>query len=139
MPSPPFISAEAVELAFYHAFENNDFAAMQQVWDDAEDIACIHPMAQILHGRRAVMASWRDMLSGGVGMRFTLEPVQIYRVENLTIHLLNEHIAVVNGNRVAPMVATNIFRLGAQGWRMVLHHASPNPGSQTENTHARLH
>lgn len=138
--SPPlFTSAEQAEMAFYRAFEANDLEAMLGVWDDADDIVCIHPMGPALNGRNAVTESWREILSGGVSMRFSLEKVQTFTMENLSIHVLNEHIDVASGNRVAPMAATNIYRLGARGWRLVSHHASPNPGAQAAKTNQRLH
>ncbi len=137
--APPFTSADDAEMAFYRAFEANDLSAMMAVWDDTDDIVCIHPMAAALNGRSAVIDSWREILSGGVSMRFSLEMVQTIATENLTIHLLNEHIGVASGNRVAPMAATNIFRLGTQGWRMVSHHASPSPGNPSGKTNPQLH
>ena len=139
MNSPLFDSAELAEMAFYRAFEANDLAAMMALWDDAEDIVCIHPMGPPLSGRGAVIDSWREILSGGVAMRFSLEKVQTYTADNLSIHLLNEHIDIASGNRVAPMAATNIYRLSAQGWHMVSHHASPNPGNHTARTSLQLH
>ena len=139
MNSPLFDSAELAEMAFYRAFEANDLAAMMAVWDDADDIVCIHPMGPPLNGRNAVIDSWREILSGGVAMRFSLEKVQTYTADNLSIHLLNERIDIASGNRVAPMAATNIYRLSAQGWHMVSHHASPNPGNHTARTSLQLH
>lgn len=126
-------------MAFYRAFETNDLDAMMAVWDDADDIVCIHPMGPAMNGRGAVLDSWREILSGGVAMRFSLEKVQTFAADNLSIHLLNEHIDVASGNRVAPMTTTNIFRLSAHGWHMVSHHASPNPGAQIGKTHPLLH
>ena len=134
-----FTDAEQAEMAFYRAFEANDLAAMMAVWDDAEDIVCIHPMGPALTGRNAVIDSWREILSGGVAMRFSLEKVQTYVADNLSIHLLNEHIDVASGNPVAPMAATNIYRLSPLGWRLVSHHASPNPGTHTARTNLQLH
>ena len=136
---PLFTGAAQAEMAFYRAFEANDLAAMMAVWDDAEDIVCIHPMGPALTGRNAVIDSWREILSGGVAMRFSLEKVQTYVADNLSIHLLNEHIDIASGNRVAPMAATNIYRLSAHGWRLVSHHASPNPGTNTARTSLQLH
>ncbi|MBT9612455.1 MAG: nuclear transport factor 2 family protein [Burkholderiales bacterium] len=139
MTPPLFANAEQAEMAFYRAFEANDLDAMMAVWDDTDDIVCIHPMGPALNGRQAVIDSWREILSGGVAMRFSLEKVQTYTADNLSIHMLNEHIDVASGNRVAPMAATNIFRLSPQGWHMVSHHASPNPGTQTAKSNPLLH
>lgn len=134
-----FDTPEQAEMAFYRAFETNDLDAMMAVWDDTDDIVCIHPMGPAMNGRNAVFDSWREILSGGVAMRFSLEKVQTFAADNLSIHLLNEHIDVASGNRVAPMTATNIFRLSAHGWHMVSHHASPNPGTQIGKSHPLLH
>jgi hypothetical protein len=44
----------------------------------------------------------------------------------LAIHVLHEHISVPGeAAERPPAVATNIYQLTEQGWRMVLHHASP--------------
>ena len=139
MNSTLFSSAEQAELAFYRAFEASDLDAMMRVWDDADDILCIHPMGPALNGRGVVAESWREIFSGGVSMRFSLEAVQIYTLEHLAIHIVNEHIAIASGNRVAPMVATNTYRLTAHGWRMLTHHASPAPSAAMAQSNSQLH
>ena len=139
MNAPLFSSPEQAELAFYHAFEASDLDAMMTVWDLADDIVCIHPMGPALHGRTVVAESWREIFFGGVSMRFSLEAIQIYTQDNLAIHIVNEHIAIASGNRVAPMVATNIYRLTAHGWRMLTHHASPAPSAAMAQSNSILH
>jgi ketosteroid isomerase-like protein len=139
MSGPSFSSAEQAELAFYQAFEASDFNAMMAVWDDAADILCVHPMGPALVGRSVVADSWREIFVGGVAMHFSLEAIQIYTQDNLAIHIVNEHIKIASGNPVAPMVATNIFRLTAHGWRMLTHHASPAPSAAMAQSHSQLH
>ena len=141
MKSEPlvFSTPEQAERAFYRAFETNDLDAMMAVWDDAEDILCVHPMAQAIRGRGAVAESWREILSSGVAMRFSIESIQVYEQANIVIHLLNEHIEVASGKRVAPMVASNTFRLTAHGWRMLIHHASPAPSAAMTQSNSQLH
>jgi ketosteroid isomerase-like protein len=139
MSGPSFSSAEQAELAFYQAFEASDFNAMMAVWDDAADILCVHPMGPALVGRSVVADSWREIFVGGVAMHFSLEAIQIYTQDNLAIHIVNEHITIASGNPVAPMVATNIFRLTAHGWRMLTHHASPAPSAAMAQSHSQLH
>ena len=139
MNAPPFSTPEQTELAFYRAFEASDFGAMMAVWDDTDDILCIHPMGPALSGRSAVTESWREIFSGGVSMRFSLESVQIYAQENLAIHIVNENIEIASGKRVAPMVATNLYRLTTHGWRMLTHHASPAPSAAMAQSNSILH
>jgi ketosteroid isomerase-like protein len=120
-------SLDEVEQAFYRAFERGDLAAMMAVWGDGDELLCIHPMGPALRGHEAVEASWRDILSGGVEMRFSIEPVHAYQTADTVVRVVIEHIAVAGGKRVAPMVSTNLYRHTAQGWRLFVHHASPAP------------
>lgn len=120
-------SPEEAEAAFYRAFEQNDFAGMVSVWDGGDAVVCVHPMSSALRGARAVAEGWREIFAGAVAMRFGIERIQVTRVGPLAIHVVKEHISVPGGKPVAPMTATNIYRETPEGWRMVLHHASPSP------------
>ena len=119
---------QQAELAFYQAFEQGDLAAMSALWENSDDIVCVHPMGEALRGTKAVHDAWRDILSVEAQMRFAVEEIHVTRVGPIAIHIVKEHIAVPGGKAVAPMMATNIYREGADGWRMILHHASPSPG-----------
>ncbi len=121
-------SPQQAELAFYQAFEQGDLAAMTERWDSSDDIVCVHPMGAALRGAQAVAEAWREILAGETRMRFAIEEIHVMRTGPIAIHIVKEHIAVPGGKPVAPMMATNIYREGADGWRMILHHASPSPG-----------
>jgi ketosteroid isomerase-like protein len=121
-------SPNAVEFAFYQAFEQNDLSAMMALWENADDVVCVHPLGPALRGFAAVEASWREILSGGT-ISFAIEEVRVSRTGPIAIHIVKEHIQVPDGKPVAPMIATNVYRETADGWRMVLHHASPSPGT----------
>lgn len=124
--TPRFDTPEAAEAAFYAAFEQADLAAMMQVWDEAPDIACIHPMSRVISGRAEVGRSWQGVFASELRLRFTCEPVQLSHSGNLVVSVLYEHIQVVGETKPRPpMLATNVYRHGEQGWRLVLHHASP--------------
>lgn len=127
---PIHATAEDAEHAFYRAFEAGDLAAMMALWGDGDDLLCVHPMGPALRGRAAIEDSWRAILSGGVDMRFSVEPIQTYHYPDGTLRVVMEHIAVAGGKRVAPMVSTNLYRQTKQGWRMIVHHASPAPDQQ---------
>ena len=49
--------------AFYRAFADRDFAAMDGLWSRRNPVACIHPGWSPIAGRDQVMASWRGILS----------------------------------------------------------------------------
>lgn len=132
--------AEEAETAFYRAFETADLALMLRLWDDAPDICCIHPMGKPLLGTAAVAAGWRDILSGGVAMRVLREPIRQHLEQGLAVSIVYEHIRVAGEDKVRPpILATNVYRRTAAGWRMILHHASPAVVSLGEAGPASLH
>lgn len=117
---------EDAESTFYRAFTQADLTLMLSIWDDAPDISCIHPMGKALLGRAAVVAGWRDILSGDSRMRIVLEPLQWHVRDGLAISLVHEHISVANEAKPRPpILATNAYRWTQHGWRIILHHASP--------------
>lgn len=134
-----YASPREAEAAFYRAFEQNNFSDMVNVWDGTDDVVCVHPMSAALRGARAVAESWREIFAGEVTMRFGIEEIQISRVGPLAIHIVKEHIEVPGGKPVAPMTATNIYRETADGWRMILHHASPSPGTAVGRASSVVH
>jgi hypothetical protein len=106
---------------FYRAFTHGDYAAMSELWAEQVPVACLHPMAPALVGRRAVLESWRELL--GEPPPFEL------RCDRPVVHVLGE-VAVVtcyegNGDRPAHLAATNVFVLEGARWRMVHHQAGP--------------
>lgn len=105
--------------AFYDAFGQRDAAAMDAIWARDTPVTCIHPGWDVLAGRDAVMASWRDILGGPGAPPITCR--------NAVVYLYGETASVVCIERVpgGGLIATNVFvREGAQ-WRMVHHHAGP--------------
>jgi ketosteroid isomerase-like protein len=119
-----FPSAQAVETAFYAAFENADYAAMMAVWSPDADIECIHPLGERLMGPEAVGNSWRRLLSGGKRMQFRLAHTKRFQTDRLAIHILYENITIADTQQ-PPVIATNVYRFNGRGWHMILHHASP--------------
>ncbi len=122
-----FDTPREAEVAFYRAFEDRDLEAMMAVWDESDDVVCVHPMGSPLRGPRAVAEAWREILAAEASLRFGIEEIQITHQGPLAIHIVKEHILVAAGKPVAPMTATNIYRQTPSGWRMILHHASPAP------------
>ncbi len=128
MSPPHFATPEAAEDAFYAAFERIDIEAMQAVWSPGESVECVHPMGERLHGRSAVLDSWRRMFEHSPPLRIALSHRSRIADERVAVHIVFENIDVP-GRATPPsqMIATNVYRLEADGWRMVLHHASPAP------------
>ncbi|MEJ2644141.1 MAG: nuclear transport factor 2 family protein [Gammaproteobacteria bacterium] len=139
MANKPFPTPEAAETAFYDALERASLEGMTAVWDDSDEIACIHPGGQRLSGRAAVLSSWRQIFAGGAHLHFSITHRHSIADETLAIHMVDEHI-VSGSRRYPPVITTNIYRRSGAGWRMVLHHACPSPpATGAANENGRLH
>lgn len=125
-------SPAEVESAFYDALNRGDVEALMKLWADDDEIVCIHPGGQRLHGHAAIQASWDTILhKGGLQVR----PSQLYEAHNLmsAVHTVVEGTTGINPNgehadEPAHLLATNVYLKTPQGWRMVLHHVSIAPG-----------
>ena len=136
-----FATPDEAENAFYTAFANTDLEGMMAVWLESEALICIHPVGGKITGQKAVRASWGEVFRGSAGLRFRLAEVSRTQDALLAIHVLHEYITVPGENvERQPMVATNIYQLTQDGWRMILHHASPVAvQKQAEKPVGRLH
>jgi ketosteroid isomerase-like protein len=131
-----------VEGAFYRTFEEANADAMMLLWDNAPDICCIHPMGRALTGFEAVRGGWREILSDGPKLQFSVEPLSLTLMDNIAVSVVYERIRVAGETRARPpMAATNVYRRTPSGWRMILHHASPAvvDAAETQEPPPRLH
>jgi len=123
-----FDSPEAAEIAFYDAVERADLADMRRVWADIRNAVCIHPAGEPLKGPRAIMQSWEAIFRSGPEMHFRVQLLERTMTDDLAVHMVAEFIRLSGEpEERAPVFATNIYRCCQEGWRMVLHHASPTP------------
>jgi len=126
MAAPVFVTPQEAELAFYQAIEDADLDAMMEIWSNEKSIVCIHPGIPRMVGREEVSESWRQLFESEVGLRFSLEEIHYTQDSLLSIHQVREHIEV-DGNFTGVMLSTNIYQHIDGSWKMVLHHASPEP------------
>jgi len=126
--SKAFSTPDEAEAAFYDAIERADMAALDAVWSSDENIVCVHPGASRIEGRVAVMESFKQMFSDAPILDFSIVDTLYTGNESLAVHLVREEIAL-DGQVVSIMVSTNIYQMEDGGWRMLLHHASPEPDS----------
>ena len=117
---------EQANARFYQAFETLDLARMERVWAHDEHVKCVHPGWPILIGWEAVRSSWATIFENTGEMRFTLSDVRASARSDLAWVTCTENIfSEVQGRlAVTSVLATNVFERGADGWRLVHHHAS---------------
>lgn len=132
-----FPTPEAAEAAFYSAFESRSLDDMMQVWADDAHIACVHPLAAPLNGRAAVAAGWQSMFGAAEQFSVRVELAHEIRESDRVVRIVREYLTIGHETEPRPpILATNLYRRDADGWRMVLHHASPlqvggNPPAHT--------
>lgn len=121
LPTP-----EAAEAAFYAAFEARSLDAMMAVWADDEHIACLHPLAAPLDGRAAVAAGWKSLFEAAGRFRMRVDLAHEIRATDQVIRIVREYLTIgQEAEPRPPILATNVYRREGEGWRMILHHASP--------------
>ena len=124
-PRAHFPTPEDAEAAFYDAIERGDLEALMAVWCEDEEIVCIHPGGPRLVGLTAVRSSWQAIFEGP---RFRLRVTQRARWQSglMAVHNVVEMPTPLDENAAQEtLFATNVFVRGADGWRLVAHHAGP--------------
>jgi len=107
--------------AFYDAFRTRDVTEMDQLWARDPDVAVIHPGWAAIHGRDAVMESWRGIIEGPAPPEIACDAPHAYVIDGAAFVICTEHLP--DGD----LVATNVFALEHGRWRLVHHQAGPAP------------
>ena len=120
-------SAEAAEAAYYEALQRGDLDALMRLWSDDDEPVCVHPGGPRLVGTAAIRHGFEQLLADGPLQVF---PDRIVRTVALgcAVHNVVERVQLADpedGQRYALVLATNVYLKGPDGWRLVLHHASP--------------
>jgi ketosteroid isomerase-like protein len=144
---------EQVELAntaFYEALEQGDFETLSSLWLDPADlgvdeeyhdpaetgvISCVHPGWPVLTGRGEVLRSYALIMANTDYIQFFLTDVHVSVTGDTALVTCTENIlsgapAPDGSDELGPLVgqlvvATNLFRRTADGWKLWSHHASP--------------
>ena len=129
-----FASAEDVESAFYEAIAHASLEALMSVWADDEEIVCIHPTGQRLRGAAAIRESWRAIFANNPQLTVRITHSVRWSGMLLTVHNVIETLYLGNEPTPhGPMLATNVFQRGANGWRLLSHHSSTAADSAPES------
>ena len=108
-----------VNQAFYNAFAAGDYAAVEKLWAKVNEVSVIHPGSAVLHGRKAVMMSWQQILNNSSGSQIRCADPEVYVLGETAYVVCYE--AFPEGQ----LIATNIFVFEDGAWRMVHHQAGP--------------
>jgi ketosteroid isomerase-like protein len=123
-----------VETLFYEGLQTGDLEKVMSCWADEDDIVCIHPGGHRLLGAATIRAAFESLFTnGGV---IPVRPESIHRVDAVAsaVHHVMERVDVsgAQGAAQAYVLATNVYLKTAQGWRLVVHHASPGTVAQAQ-------
>lgn len=121
----PFTTPREAEEMFYAAFQRCNFKAMMNVWADNENIVCIHPGGPRLTGIEQVRSSWQQILGAQSNWTFSISESRYMQDTLRSVHMVKENI-LINDELQGTVLATNIYQLINDSWRMILHHASPD-------------
>ena len=118
----------AANRAFYRAFNDRDYEAMEGIWAPAGAMVCLHPGAPPLHKRMEILESWRGILRHPKSPRVRCVGEWVIGRSGLAMVVCREVLA--NGQ----LMATNTFVRSGTGWHMIGHHSGPVPTMELERS-----
>ncbi len=123
---PPNTSVDDLEQTFYEALQRADLDALMACWADEDEPVCVHPGGPRLVGAMAIRESFARLFETGA-VRAVPTNVRQTVVGQCCVHSLVERVEVPahDGVTHAYVTATNVYVKTAQGWRLLVHHASP--------------
>jgi ketosteroid isomerase-like protein len=125
MTPPFFATAEDAEEAFYDAIARADVNAMMAVWSDDKDVICIQPTGQRLDGHTAIRGSWRAIFDNNPRFSVRAQDKACWDSTLISVHSVVEALYLQRGQTIhGPILATNVFVRGTNGWRLASRHAS---------------
>lgn len=126
MSKPIYTSSAEAEAAFYDALARSDLDKMMSVWAEDNEVVCIHPGGPRLVGLSPIREIWRQMMANGARLGIEIGEAVVTGNAMMAVHNVFEQISIGEARRRSPLIAaTNVYRCDTEGWRMVMHHASP--------------
>jgi ketosteroid isomerase-like protein len=121
----------AANAELYAAIELGDADRIAAMWDDADDVVCVHLGWPAVVGRSRVLRSWAVILANTAYIQFVTTGTDVAITGDVAIVsceygvLARSDEADTGFGESARIVASNVFRRRALGWRLWSHHASP--------------
>ncbi|MFV1997799.1 MAG: nuclear transport factor 2 family protein [Acidiferrobacterales bacterium] len=132
MSNKKFDSPMEVEAFFYQALEQRDLSDIMAAWAEDDEVTCIHPMGPALEGLTSIRDSWGVICDSDQELSFEIDSIHYSESADIAVHIVNEQIIMAGDPpKEASILVTNVYRQTENGWRMILHHASP--GSSDES------
>jgi ketosteroid isomerase-like protein len=122
---------EAVNTAFYEAFESADLDTMQDLWLDDAETLCVHPGALPVRGTPAINRSWALVMANTPYIQFFLTDLEVSVRGDVASVTCTENVLTgderdgTDSFGGGKAVATNVFVRTTEGWRVWVHHSSP--------------
>ena len=112
-------SPDDAEAQLYEALQTGDIDKLMATWADDDDIVR-------LVGAGPIRASFEAMFANG---SIDARPLQVRCADGngFSIHHVVEQVRIhgENGPQTVLVLVTNVYAKTPQGWRLLLHHASP--------------
>jgi ketosteroid isomerase-like protein len=136
-----FASPEDCAKNFYESFSRANIDEMMSSWCEDEEVCCVHPGAAPMYGYAAVRSAWAAIFRNSPAMRLEIHSEHWNTTIGMAIQQAIEWVYVGTEEQPrAPVFVTNAFLRTPQGWRMIVHHASPvQAGMSNATSGAVLH
>ncbi len=125
--STNYPSPQDAEDAYYDAIDERDLEAMMSVWEESGEILCLLPMLPAQQGHDAIRQCWQPFLQGEMQLDIEIKHLSWIETGEIAIHLVEEHVKVPGQTEPQSVYASNVFRKGNTGWRLLMHQNSPTP------------
>ena len=122
-------SAITANEKFYKAFNARDLSAMKEIWSSHQNVTCVHPGWSPLNGFEPIIDSWQGIFKNSRNMDIQISDINMLTSNDLAWVSCVEKLYTIasHGVLASKVFSTNLFKLNQDGWKMIMHHASPMP------------
>ena len=122
-------SAITANEKFYKAFNARDLSAMKEIWSSHQNVTCVHPGWSPLNGFEPIIDSWQGIFKNSANMDIQISDINMLTSNDLAWVSCVEKLYTIasHGVLASKVFSTNLFKLNQDGWKMIMHHASPLP------------